>query len=186
MFTKEVENMSVVELVKYITNTYHEPLRENLNELIWLVKIISEKYAPKYQDIVYLGELFSQFKTEILKHITREDFITFPAIIKYEKIYGDPLINLSDNLEIMEKLVNDVQMKNEHWEFDSYLNSIINLLEESDMNDKLIKEFDKAKELFIKIHSDMIEHSRLENHDLYFKWKELQQKLKEKLDNFSY
>ena len=48
------------------------------------------------------------------QHITKEDFIVFPTIIKYEKINNDELINISDNLEIMENLVNNVQMKNEH------------------------------------------------------------------------
>jgi iron-sulfur cluster repair protein YtfE (RIC family) len=58
--------------------------------------------------------LFYQFKTEVLKHVTKEDLVVFPVILKYERIYTDKLINLSDNFEVINSLVNDIVMKNQH------------------------------------------------------------------------
>jgi hypothetical protein len=74
-------------------------------------------------------------------------------------------------------------MKNQHIEFDLYLSSIIQLLEWSNINNKWIKDFDNAKAIFISIQQDNITHAKLENEDLYLKWRVLQNKIKEKLDN---
>ena len=184
MFEKEVEYMNLKELVKYITKTFHEPLRKDIKNLDVPIEIINDKYSKKYPELWYLQELFSQFKKEILKHITREDFITFPAIIKFERIITDDLIHLSDDYEIMNKMINDVKMINEHLEFDSYLNSIISLLDRSDANWKKINEFETVKSIFNTIHENNIIHSRLENNNLYSKWEQLQDRLKENLKTF--
>lgn len=180
----KTDDMSAFELVQYITKTYHEPLRVDLRDLAIKVEAIKEKYLFEYNDLELLPELFNQFRSEILQHVTKEDFVVFPTIVKYERIEWDELINITDNIEIIENLVNNVQMKNEHWEFNSYLNSIIHLLNWSTMNDQGIKEFDETKRLFNKIHLDNIIHSKLENEDLYNKWKELQEKLKLELDEY--
>jgi hypothetical protein len=74
-------------------------------------------------------------------------------------------------------------MKNQHWEFNLYLSSIIELLEWSDINNKGIKEFETAKSIFISIQQANLVHAKLENEDLYFKWMYLQNKLKEQLSD---
>lgn len=183
MFTKNVENMSLTWLVKYITKTFHEPVRKNLQKLDLLVASIIINHTKNYPELVNLQELFYQFKTEVLKHVTKEDLVVFPVILKYERIYTDKLINLSDNFEVINSLVNDIVMKNQHWEFNLYLSSIIELLEWSDINNKGIKEFETAKSIFISIQQANLVHAKLENEDLYFKWMYLQNKLKEQLSD---
>lgn len=183
MFSQNIEEMSMEKLVEYITKTFHEPLRKDLKKLEEPVSIIINEYTSNFPDLVYLKELYTQFKSEILKHITREDFITFPSIIKYEKILSDKYIDLSDNLEIMDKLIYDVRMQNEHSDFEFYLNSIIGLFKWSKINNTWVKVFENLKLLFIKIHDDLIIHSNLENKDLYSKWLKLQEELKSRLEN---
>jgi hypothetical protein len=61
--------------------------------------------------------------------VTKEDLVVFPTILRFERIYTDKLINLSDNFEVINSMVNDIVMKNQHKEFDLYLSSIIELLE---------------------------------------------------------
>lgn len=183
MFTTNIEDMSLGWLVKYITKTYHEPLRKNLLKLDSLVEVIIRDYIKDYPDLVSLQELYSQFRSEISKHVIKEEFVVFPSILKFEAIYNDDFVDLTLNHEMIEKLVNDVEMKNQHIEFDLYLSSIIQLLEWSNINNKWIKDFDTAKAIFISIQQDNITHAKLENEDLYFKWRVLQNKLKEKLDN---
>jgi hypothetical protein len=80
-------------------------------------------------------------------------------------------------------LVNDIEMKNQHKEFNLYLSSIIELMGWSDINNKGIKDFETAKFIFISIQEANVIHSKLENEDLYFKWMYLQSKLKEKLSD---
>ena len=106
--------MSVRELVEYITKTYHEPLRKDLRAVEAPVYYIINNYSVEFPEFKFLKDLFSQFKNKILKHITREDLVTFPAIINYEQYNNNDLFDLSDNFEIIEKLVNDTKMKNEH------------------------------------------------------------------------
>lgn len=181
MFNENVHEMSMSELVKYITKNFHVPLRQTLKNLEAPVDLIDKEYAQKYSELSYLKELYSQFKKVILKHITKEDFIVFPAVIEYEKISNDNLIDLSDDVEIMEKLVNDVKMQNDHYEFDSYLKQIVDLLEWSSLNWKKVKEFDKLKAHFIYLQERNVIHSKLENLDLYSKWLKLQDNLKKKI-----
>lgn len=181
MTTKNIYEMSLIWLVNYITKTYHVPLRRDLIRLDSLVEIVINKYSKTYSELTNLKELFFQFKTEILKHITREDLDIFPTILRYDKIYSDKLLNLSDNPDVINKLLNDVVMKNQHWEFNLYLNSIIELLEASNINNKKIKEFEKAKSMFLKIKEANFTHTKIENEDLYFKWIYLQNALKEQL-----
>ena len=183
MFTKNVENMSLSWLVKYITKTFHEPVRKNLKKLDLLVESIVVSHTKNYPELINLQELFRQFKTEVLKHVTKEDLVVFPTILRFERIYTDKLINLSDNFEVINSMVNDIVMKNQHKEFDLYLSSIIELLEWSEINNKGIKDFETAKSIFISIKEANVIHSKLENEDLYFKWMYLQNKLKEKLSD---
>jgi iron-sulfur cluster repair protein YtfE (RIC family) len=129
MVSENISSMSILEIVDYITKTYHEPIRKNLVILDALVASIVLNDVKTHPELVHLGVLFSQFKIEVLRHVTKEDFITFPTILKYQRIYNDDLINLSDNFEVMDKLINDVAMQNEHTDFELYLTSIIQLLD---------------------------------------------------------
>jgi iron-sulfur cluster repair protein YtfE (RIC family) len=100
------------------------------------VDSIIKDYIKDYPDLVSLQELYNQFRSEISKHVIKEEFVVFPSIIKFEAIYNDAFIDLTLNHEMIEKLVNDVEMKNQHIEFDLYLSSIIQLLEWSNINNK--------------------------------------------------
>lgn len=182
MFEKDVKEMSLKELVNYITITFHEPLRKNLEKLEFPVDLLVSEYIADNSELMYLKELFSQFKKEILKHITKEDNVTFPTTIEYEKFYNEDLTNFINDLESIEKLVNDIQMRNEHWDFNSYLNSIVELLKWSKLYNKNISEFDNVYLEFINIQKQNEIHARIENEDLYSKWMLLQLKLKEKFN----
>ena len=129
MNTEDFDNMSVSELVDYITETYHEPLRKSLKKLDFLINNVNIAYLKKYPEIFRLSSLYEQFKSEILSHVTREDLITFPSILRFEKIYNDELIHLSDDFELMTELINEAQFDNQHNEFNLYLNNLINFVE---------------------------------------------------------
>lgn len=183
MSWKTVEDMSLNELVVYITETYHIPMRENLNRLDFLIPKVIEENERLHPELVHLKTMYNQFKTEVLKHVTKEDFVVFPSILKYEKIYSNHLINLTDNFEIMDKLVNNVKMKNDHEEFNLYLDSILELLEHLWIKRWVVFQFDEVHDIFQNIFIANKTHTKIENEDLYFKWMALQKKLQEKLAN---
>jgi len=77
-------------------------------------------------------------------------------------------------------------MKNQHKEFNLYLGSIIQFLEEQEWNniENDIKELKIIKDIFKKIQSNNIIHSKLENERTYLKWVELQNELKERIKSY--
>lgn len=181
MDSENISGMSILELIEYITKTYHEPMRKNLKILDSLVSSIVENDIKNHPELTHLSVLFSQFRTEILRHVTKEDFIIFPTILKYQRIYTDELLDLSDNFEVMDKLINNVAMKNEHTDFELYLTSIIQLFNWLDIKVEVSSDLTQAKDIFTHIRHENIRHAEIENNELYFKWKDLQDKLKEKL-----
>jgi iron-sulfur cluster repair protein YtfE (RIC family) len=58
MFTKNIEDMSLSWLVKYITETYHEPLRKNLIKLDWLVDSIIKDYITYIINLLQFSSWF--------------------------------------------------------------------------------------------------------------------------------
>jgi len=82
MFNKNPETMSLEKLIIYITKTFHEPLRKELIKLDTFITDIINNNLKEYPQLINLQELFHQFKTEVLKHITREDLVVFPTILK--------------------------------------------------------------------------------------------------------
>ena len=185
MIAEDFDNMSVSDLITYITKTYHEPLRESFKRLDFLIDNVNVTYLKKYPDLFRLNSLYKQFKTEILRHVTREDLITFPSILRFEKIYTDELIHISDNYELMSELINDTEMSNQHNEFNLYLNKLITFVEWFKMSGEDSNEINLIRSILVNLQKDNLVHSRIEDKDLYFKWKELQNKLKEKLSNMN-
>lgn len=183
MNTEDFDKMSVSELVAYITETYHEPLRKRLKKLDFLIDSVNVSYLKKYPELFSLNSLYKQFKTEMLRHVTREDLITFPSILRFEKIYTDEMIHLSDNYELIEELVNDAEMINQHNEFNLYLNKLINFVEWFKMSWEDSNEINIIRSILVNLQKDNIVHAQIEDKDLYLKWKELQKKLKIKLAN---
>lgn len=183
MSVPEVENLTLKQIVNYITKTYHVPLRKYLRTLDDLIPTLVAENGRDFPQLSHLTVLYTQFRNEILKHITREDFIVFPSILKYEKIYWDHLINLTDDFEVMEKLINDVKMQNDHREFNLYLQATIDLIEWAKIKEWKIKDLDEARKIFKQIFNDNITHSKIENEDLYLKWIQLQIQLQNKLKN---
>lgn len=109
----------------------------------------------------------------------------FPTLVNYEQYTINDLFNVTDNLEIIWKLINDTQMNNDHGVFNSYLSSIISILWKSEINWKNINEFELLKSTFENINNEMKNHTLLENKYLYFKWIKLQEKLKNQLESLN-
>ena len=157
----KISNMKLNELIDYIINEFHSPLKIDLENLEkkskWVCKIkwIKEKLALQ-------KEIFKQFKAEIINHIDREEKEFFPEIIKLEK-------GLKVNALLLKKFLNLQEI--EHNEIDNYLIWWKHYIEGLNIKDS--KEFEELKLLIDKIYNDTLNHVYIENNFLNTKVKEL-------------
>jgi len=166
-----LESLSLEEIINYILKDFHIPTKKYLEELKSKVSEIKENDIANFPKLEFLGELFIQFKWEYLKHMEREELITFPTIIKYEKI----LTNNSKNLKnLNETRLNYIEMKNEHDVFASYLLNIISLFDSYENLNFTLQELSNS---FKTIQKNNEEHAYIENNIIYPKWNEFQDKL---------
>ncbi len=182
-FKKDPYTMNIKQLVNYITKTYHEPLRKDLDNLEDLVNFVTNNFLTEYPNLKYIKKSYLDFKREVTIHVNREDDITFPTIVKYEKVYNHNTTNFNNNFQIIKKLINDVSMDNDHKHFQFFLDETIKLIKKYWIDKISNLKVQKMIELFKKIQHDMIGHSEVENKHLYYKGLQLQEKLKNKYPN---
>lgn len=179
-FKKDPSEMNIKQLVQYITKNYHIPLRQNLDELNYLVNYVYDNYLTEFPELESIKKAYVSFNKEITIHIDREDEITFPAIIKYEKIYKYHLSGFNNSFQIIKKMVNDVSMENDHKHFYHFLEDTLELINKNLISKSDVIQIKKMIKLFEEIKDSLVEHSRLENQNLYYRWIQLQEKLKTK------
>lgn len=165
---KDLNGKSLEKITKYIIKNYHDSNRKVLEKLKFMVNDITDDDIKLYPKLQYLNELFLQFKSEYLKHMEKEELITFPTIIKYEKLLKLEREVLPNDIQL-----NYVEMKNEHDIFGSYLISINELFKIEGMNKKI----KKLAKMFYDINENNLYHSELENNIVYPTWNDLQNKL---------
>jgi len=80
----EISKKSMGELIDYIVDEFHSPLRVDLEKLDKLIEDIYIVLENK-KKILLPKEIFKQFKSEIIEHINKEEKDFFPEIINLEK-----------------------------------------------------------------------------------------------------
>lgn len=175
--------VSIKETIKYIIYTYHRPLQKTLKKLEPLIHNMDIDYGDDYPEISQISELFCQFRREILKHLWKEEGITFPAMIEFEKMLKKwKVFATLESINSIEWMVHDIKMLNEHEDFDSYLTALITLLDSSNLNEEKVPWIEKIRKIINQLKLDTIDHANLEDTVLYKEWLEVQNKLKEKIE----
>lgn len=165
---KDLNGKSLEKITKYIIKNYHDSNRKVLEKLKFMINDINDEDIKLYPKLQYLNELFLQFKSEYLKHMEKEELITFPTIIKYEKIFKSDKKVLPNDIKL-----NYIEMENEHDVFGSYLVSINELFKVEGLNKKI----KKLAKMFYDIQENNLYHAELENNIVYPSWNDLQNKL---------
>ncbi len=174
MDRSKFNDMSIIEIVNYLTDNFHIPLKNLLDKRWGNIVGFSNKHNDDYPKVKHLKDLYGQLENEILKHMKKEDDIMFPMIIDYE----NNKLDLS-NEEIINKIdiVDGHKMESEHEIFQYYLNTIIELLGNCEIvESEDVPECNEIREEFIKINEDLQEHIYLEDIFIYKKWKEIEKK----------
>ncbi len=155
--TSEISKLSLKEMIDFITTTYHKPLKKIIPEIKLQFEEI-EHYPEKFdlQNFWIIKELFSQFESELLNHVSREEHKFYSEIIKLEK---KQRINKKFIKEFL-----DLQ-KIEHSEIDNYLYSIKKFISKLHKNNikASIWNFEELKDLFHTLYLELSECIYVEN-----------------------
>jgi regulator of cell morphogenesis and NO signaling len=92
-------------LIDYIQARYHRPLRDELPRLSAMLEKVVSRHGDRLPDVLFpLQATFEGAKAELLDHITREDRILFPDIVRLEQATsaGVPASWLSRPISVME------------------------------------------------------------------------------------
>lgn len=150
----EISKKSMGELIDYIVDEFHSPLRVDLEKLDKLIEDIYIVLENK-KKILLPKEIFKQFKAEIIEHINKEEKDFFPEIINLEKW-------LKIDKQLLRKFIHIQEI--EHNEIDNYLiwwkSSIQKLFKEK------LDKYDELILLIDKIFSDTQDHTYIENNFL--------------------
>ena len=168
-------NMPITEIVNHLSNEFHVPLQKLIEKIADAIIWFSEKYRKEYPKIVYLKELYNQFRSEVAKHIEKEDEIMFPMVIDYE----NNKLNFSEKNKQKIDSVDFHKMEGEHSIFQNYLDTVIDLLGTCKINDKNSEECNEVRQDFIDINEDLQEHVYLEEVYIYKTWQEIERKANE-------
>ena len=157
----QFSTMSIKELLTYIVDEFHIPLRKDLIEMrqngIWLMKTCEQ--SEKLQLVM---TLFNQFETEFLNHINTEENEFFLWVLKlekwekFEKKFIHKFFNTQDR---------------EHKEIKSYLKNWLEVLNHLCLDDN--EYYLNLKKLLNKMIEDTKIHTYLEDEILKEKIEEL-------------
>lgn len=82
---REWSTRSTEELLDFILERYHAPLREALERLTALVATLRRsKAADRSRELLRLAEVFDALRTELLTHMAKEEQVLFPWIRRGE------------------------------------------------------------------------------------------------------
>ncbi len=181
MNKKDFAKMSVSDIILYLINDFHTPVREFLEEKTSMVNAMTEKYKDEYPKVIFLKELFFQFEKQILKQMRKEEDVMFSIILEYEKSSESCKVEVFNSIIEKGLTLWGTQMQNEHMVFLHYLNSILDLFDTCSMNWKSVDGFNKMKKDFNDM-KDVIEFNIwLENTYVYKKWDEIKEETLEYL-----
>lgn len=87
--TRDWDAATLTELVAHIQATYHEPLYQELPRLgAMLAKVVQRHGDRMPETLLPLQETFAHLERDLTLHMTKEDDILFPAIVRFESIPG--------------------------------------------------------------------------------------------------
>lgn len=176
-----VKEWSTVEdIISFILKNYHLPLKKNILDINEMIYKLGVDYGNKHSVILRVVELFKQFKAQLDHHINEEETVIFPAIIKFERELNIGTLKDDFICDLVER--ND-KMVNEHKEFHSYLESILELLNSYNLDEDKMKWLKVLKWKLKDFLHELIKHAWLEDTVLFAETSWLRDRLKSKLKN---
>ena len=80
---------TLTELVAHIQATYHEPLYQELPRIRGMLAKVVQRHGDRMPEtLLPLRATFAELERDLTLHMTKEDAILFPAIVRFESIPG--------------------------------------------------------------------------------------------------
>ena len=85
--TGDWDATTLTELVAHIQATYHEPLYQELPRLrAMLAKVVQRHGDRMPETLLPLQATFTELERDLTQHMTKEDAILFPAIVRFDSM----------------------------------------------------------------------------------------------------
>ena len=169
----KLKKHDVEDILFYLKNTHRFYLEKKFPEIERLIQNL--KFSSDNQKSKQLLEnFFTEYKTEFIKHVQREEERIYPYITELDKAIKNKKVKSSFHNKIKKYTISDYQQEHEDVEEKLYdlKNIIIKYLETplntDGYNSILVKLF--------KLESDLNEHSRIEEKVIIPKVKEMESK----------
>jgi regulator of cell morphogenesis and NO signaling len=149
------------ELVEYIVETHHEPLREELPEMESLVDTVSRVHGENHPELHELAELFPDLAEELRTHTAEEEEEGFPLIKKLDR--GESLTD-----EEFETLTEEIeQFEDDHEETAEMLERIEALTNGYEVHDDACPSYRAMLARLEELEQDTHMHVHRENNILF-------------------
>lgn len=80
---------TLTDLVAHIQAAYHEPLYQELPRLRTMLAKVVQRHGDRMPEtLLPLQATFAELERDLTKHMTKEDAILFPAIVRFESMPG--------------------------------------------------------------------------------------------------
>jgi regulator of cell morphogenesis and NO signaling len=153
------QDLSLSTLADYIVETHHAYVRRNLPLISGYLFKIATKHGDKFPYMKRVFVLFTQVRTELESHLSKEEEVVFPAIKKLEqKGLASAVTYMHEPIRLMEA---------EHEMAGTLLQKIRELTNNYDMPDGSCTTFRLAINALKDFESNLHKHVHLENNILF-------------------
>jgi regulator of cell morphogenesis and NO signaling len=101
-------NSTSKDIIQHIIEHYHLPLREELKQLSPYVTKVSRVHGENHPELLQIFMLFSELKSELIEHTTKEEATSFPFILQLEQ---NP--ELENRAEMVEE-IRELEKEHDH------------------------------------------------------------------------
>ena len=163
--TVQIREKSLSSIVDFIIMVYHGPLRQNIQHIEYETLQLVKEYGVKFPELKDMGELLSQFKSEVLEHMSREEHEFFPVLRQIEKCaFGEAEFTDCD-LKRFEDVIHRLEHEHEH--FDTYVYSLVTIFRESDFRHENPFAYDHFNNYYSLLENETMRHTQIENKKLH-------------------
>ncbi len=162
---------STKDMISFIIETYHIPLKEILPEISTMLTRMIEVHGKEHPELELLKKCFIAFRTDMEKHLRKEEDILFPMILQLENAYTKNAERPKFHCGSIENPIH--QMEYEHEQFDDLFKQMKHITHNFILPDDACKLFIKCYGTFLKMIEDTEIHATYENTILFARVKEL-------------
>lgn len=160
----QTENLK--ELINYILEKYHKPLKEDLPKIQLLLNKIVSVHGEHHKEFEKINIVFGKFKNDMIKHLHKEESVLFPMLEEIQNC-----IDSNKKLWWLHcgSIQNPIsQMEHEHDIFDEYFKEMSLLSNKYEISSDACNAVTTTYKLLEKLEKDTCEHATFEN-DVLFK-----------------